>query len=310
VRTIAALEAYGDFAAAGRQIKTMVYVVGGRPTLVLLRGDHEVMEQKLIDGLGTQDIRPGHPDEIRDALGALPGSLGAVGVTALPVIADPSLRGRQNMVTGANEDDWHLRGVAPERDVAVGRWLDVRRVDSGEGCPGCGAPLEVVKAIEVGHIFKLGTKYSEAMGARVLDEEGRERPIVMGSYGIGVGRHLASVVEAHHDDAGIVWPMSVAPFEAVVTPVGADAATAAAAEAIYRGLLERGIEALIDDRDERPGVKFADAELIGIPYRVTVGPRRLAEGKVEVVQRRGRVAQTAALDEAAGIVAAAVTAER
>ena len=310
VRTIAALEAYGDFAASGRQIKTMVYVVGGRPTLVLLRGDHEVMEQKLIDGLGTQDIRPGHPDEIRDALGASPGSLGAVGVTALPVIADPSLRGRQNMVTGANEDDWHLRGVALQRDVAVGRWLDVRRVDSGEGCPGCGAPLEVVKAIEVGHIFKLGTKYSEAMGARVLDEEGRERPIVMGSYGIGVGRHLASVVEAHHDDAGIVWPVSVAPFEAVVTPVGADAATAAAAEAIYRGLLERGIEALIDDRDERPGVKFADAELIGIPYRVTVGPRRLAEGKVEVVQRRGRVAQTAALDEAAGIVAAAVTAER
>jgi prolyl-tRNA synthetase len=168
----------------------------------------------------------------------------------------------------------------------------------------------VVRTIEVGHIFKLGTRYSEAMGARVLDEEGRERPIVMGSYGIGVGRHLASVVEAHHDDAGIVWPVSVAPFEAVVTPVGADAATAAAAEAIYCGLLERGIETLIDDRDERPGVKFADAELIGIPYRVTVGPRRLAEGQVEVVQRRGRASRAAALDEAAAIVAAAVTAER
>ena len=311
VRTIAALEAYGDFAAAGRQIKTMVYVVDGRLTLVLLRGDHEVMEQKLIDGLGTQDIRPGHPDEIREALGALPGSLGAVGVTALPVIADPALRGRRNMVTGANEDDWHLRGVDLDRDIAVGRWLDVRRVERrARAARAAARPSRCVKTIEVGHIFKLGTKYSEAMGARVLDEEGRERPIVMGSYGIGVGRHLASVVEAHHDDAGIVWPVSVAPFEAVVTPVGADAATAAAAEAIYRDLLERGIEALIDDRDERPGVKFADAELIGIPYRVTVGPRRLAEGEVEVVQRRGRASRVAALDEAAAIVAAAVTAER
>jgi prolyl-tRNA synthetase len=214
------------------------------------------------------------------------------------------------MITGANQDDWHLRGVDVGRDIAVGRWLDVRRVNAGEGCPRCAAPLEIFKAIEVGHIFKLGTKYSEAMGARVLDEEGQERPIVMGSYGIGVGRQMAAVVEAHHDDAGIVWPVSVAPFEAVVTMVAADAATTAAAEDIYRGLLERGIEVLIDDRDERPGVKFADAELIGIPYRVTVGPRRLAEGKVEVVRRRGRATEMAAPGEAAAMVAAAVTAER
>ncbi len=310
VRTIAALEAFGEFAAAGRQIKTMAYVIGGRLTLVLLRGDHEVMEQKLIDGLGTADLRPAHPDEIHEALGAMPGSLGGVGVKALPIIADPSLQGRRNMVTGANEDDWHLRGVDVGRDIAVGRWLDVRRVDAGEGCPRCAAPLEVFKAIEVGHIFKLGTKYSEALGARVLDEAGQERPIVMGSYGIGLGRQMAAVVEAHHDEAGIVWPVSVAPFEAVVTPVAADATTMAAAEAIYRELVERGIETLIDDRDERPGVKFADAELIGIPYRVTVGPRRLAEGKVEVVRRRGRVTEMAAPDEAAAIVAAAVTAER
>jgi len=310
VRTIAALEAFGDFAAAGRQIKTMAYVVDGRLTLVLLRGDHEVVEQKLIDGLGTQDIRPGHPDEIGEALGALPGSLGAVGVTGLPVIADPSLRGRGNMVTGANRDDWHLRGVTVDRDIAVDRWLDVRRVEPGEGCPGCGEPLEVFKAIEVGHIFKLGTKYSEAMGARVLDEEGRERPIVMGSYGIGVGRQMAAVVEAHHDEAGIVWPVSVAPFEAVVTPVGSDDATTIAAEGIYRGLLERGVEAILDDREERPGVKFADAELVGIPYRVTVGPRRLAQGEVEVVRRRGRETQTAPPAAAAAVVAAAVAAER
>jgi len=310
VRTIVALEAHGEFAAAARQIKTMAFVVDGRLTLVLVRGDHEVMEQKLIDGLGTADIRPGQPDEIREALGAYPGSLGAVGVTHLPIIADPSLQGRRNMVTGANEDDWHLRGVSPERDIPVGRWLDVRRVNAGEGCPRCGVALEVFKAIEVGHIFKLGTKYSEAMGARVLDEEGRERPIIMGSYGIGVGRQMAAVVEAHHDEAGIVWPVPVAPYEAVVTPVGSDPATVAAAEAIYRELREQGIESLLDDRDERPGVKFADAELIGIPYRVTVGPRRLAEGKVEVVRRRGRESQVVAVAEAAGLVAAAVVAER
>jgi prolyl-tRNA synthetase len=311
VRTIAALAGYGDFAAAGRQIKTMAYVVDGTLTLVLLRGDHEVMEQKLIDGLGTQNIRPGHPDEIHEALGALPGSLGAVGVTAHTVIADPSLRGRRNMITGANEDDWHLRGVEVERDIAVGQWLDVRRVNAGEGCPQCGAPLEVLEAIEVGHIFKLGTKYSEALGARVLDEHGRERPIVMGSYGIGVGRSLAAVVEVHHDEAGIVWPVSVAPFEAVVTLVGGDdAACASTAEEIYRGLLERGVDVIIDDRQERPGVKFADAELIGIPYRVTVGPRRLAEGVVEVVRRRGGESQLVAPGEAAAVVAAAVAAER
>lgn len=310
VRTIAALAAFGDFAAAERQIKTMAFMVGGRLTLVLVRGDHEVMEQKLFDGLGTADLRPAHPDEIREALGAFPGSLGAVGVTDLPVIADPALRGRRNMVTGANEDDWHLRGVDIDRDIAVQRWLDVRRVNAGEGCPNCGEPLEVVPAIEVGHIFKLGTKYSEAVGARVLDEEGRERPIVMGSYGIGIGRHLAAIVEEHHDEAGIVWPVAVAPYEAVVTQVGSDQPVVAAAEALYRDLQERGIDVILDDRDERPGVKFTDAELIGLPFRVTVGPRRLAEGLVEVVRRRDRQVEVVGVADAAAFVAAAVAAER
>jgi prolyl-tRNA synthetase len=310
VRTITALAEYGDFASAERQIKTMVYVVGGALTLVLLRGDHEVMEQKLIDGLGTSNVRPGHPEEIQEALGAFPGSLGAVGVTAHPVIADPALRGRRNMVTGANEDDWHWRGVEIGRDIAVQRWLDVRRVNAGEGCPECGRPLEVLSAIEVGHIFKLGTKYSEAVGARVLDEEGRERPIVMGSYGIGVGRHLAAVVEVHHDEAGIVWPVSVAPYEVVVTLVGTEPAAVAAAEEIYRDLRERGVDVLLDDRDERPGVKFTDSELIGIPYRVTVGPRRLAEGVVEVVHRRDRRVEAVPTGEAAAAVAAQVAAAR
>jgi len=214
------------------------------------------------------------------------------------------------MVTGANEDDWHLRGVEVGRDIAVEGWLDVRRVNAGEGCPECGLPLEVLLAIEVGHIFKLGTRYSEAMGARVLDEEGRERPIVMGSYGIGVGRHLAAVVEVHHDEAGIVWPVSVAPYEAVVTCVGTEPVAVAAAEEIYRDLQERGVDVLLDDRDERPGVKFTDAELIGIPYRVTVGPRRLAEGVVEVVRRRDRQVEVVPTAQAGARVAAQVATER
>ncbi len=311
IRTIAALEEAHDFASGAQQVKTLVYVVDGDLTLLLLRGDHELMEQKLIDGTGTADIRPGHPDEIREALGADPGSLGAVGITHLPVIADPALEGRFNMVTGANEDDWHLRGVDVARDIEVGRWLDLRKVEAGEACIDCGAPLSVDRVIEVGHIFKLGTKYTEALGASVLDPGGDEQLIVMGSYGIGVGRAAAAAVEANHDDDGIVWPVALAPYEAVVTVVKVgDEATMQAAEAIYQSLLDAGVDVIIDDRDERPGVKFADAELIGFPYRVTVGPRGLAEGEVEIMRRRGKEKQTIGLDGAAGVVIEAIAAER
>jgi len=292
IRTIAALAAASDFAPGDRQIKTLVYMVGGEPALLLLRGDHELMEQKVIDGLGTWDVRPAHDEEIVAALGAHAGSLGAVGVTGVRVIADPALRGRKGMVTGANSDDWHLRNVSVERDIAVDTWLDLRLVAAGEGCPVCGKPLEVKRTIEVGHIFKLGTKFSEALGATVLDEQGEQRIIWMGSYGIGVGRNLATVVEASHDEKGIVWPTSIAPYEVVVTIVkGDDAPSLAAAERIYAALESSGIDTILDDRDERPGVKFADAELIGIPYRVTIGPRGLAEGVVEVVHRRDGAVQ-------------------
>lgn len=309
IRTIAALEEAHDFAPGARQIKTLVYVVDGQVTLLLLRGDHELMEQKLIDGTGTVDVRPGHPEEIREALGADPGSLGAVGVTHLPVIADPALEGRTNMVTGANEDDWHLRGVDVARDITVGRWLDLRKVAAGEPCPSCGEPLRLERVIEVGHIFKLGTKYTEAMDVTVLDPEGNERRVIMGSYGIGVGRAVAAAVEANHDDAGIVWPVSIAPYQVVVTVVKADdEATLAAAEAVYDALRDAGVDAILDDRDERPGVKFADAELIGFPYRITVGPRGLADGEVEVMTRAGQEKRTVAVGEAAAMVAAAVAA--
>jgi prolyl-tRNA synthetase len=311
IRTIAGLAEAFDFARGDRQIKTLVYIVEEEPVLVLLRGDHQLQEQKLIDALGTTRLRPAHGEEILELMGANAGSLGAVGVSGPRIIADPALRARTNMTTGANEDDWHLRGVDVSRDIAVDDWVELRTVEAGEACVACGEPLSIKRVIEIGHIFKLGTTYTEALGASVLDESGQERVIIMGSYGIGVGRNVAAVIEANHDDKGIVWPVSVAPFEVVVTVVkGDDPETAAAAERIYEGLLARGVDVIIDDRAERPGVKFADAELVGIPYRITVGPRGLAEGFVEIVRRRDGDVDQAAPEEAAGIVAEVVVAAR
>jgi prolyl-tRNA synthetase len=311
IRTIAELADFAEFAPADRQIKSLVYVIGDEPVLLLLRGDHELMEQKVVDGLGVFDVRPAHDEEIVEWFGAHAGSLGAVGVTGMRIIADPALQGRVDMVTGANEDDKHVRGVDVARDIAVDQWLDLRTVVEGEGCPDCGEPLTVRRSIEVGHIFKLGTKYSDALGATVLDETGEERLLWMGSYGIGVGRNVAAVVESHNDENGIAWPVAVAPYEAVVTAVKMDdEATVTAAESIYRDLVELGVDTLFDDRAERPGVKFADAELIGIPYRVTVGPRGLADGVVEIMRRRDGDTHTVAPDEAAARVAALVEPER
>jgi prolyl-tRNA synthetase len=215
------------------------------------------------------------------------------------------------MTTGANEDDWHLRGVDVARDVAVGRWLDLRRVRAGEPCPVCGAPLVVERAIEVGHIFKLETTYSRKLGATVLDAEGEEVPLQMGSYGIGVGRNVAAVVEVHHDDKGISWPVAVAPYEVVITTLKVDDhATMAAAEGLYERMRAAGLDVLLDDRDERPGVKFNDAELIGIPYRVTVGPRGLADGVVELTVRATGETTTVARDDAASELASLVGSAR
>jgi prolyl-tRNA synthetase len=311
IRTIAELADAFDFASAKQQIKSLAYLIDGRLTLVLLRGDHELMEQKLIDAAGTVDVRAADAPEIREALGADPGSLGAVGVTDLPIYADPVLEGRTNMVTGANEDDWHLRGVDVARDISVGHWTDLRLVTAGEPCSNCGTALELEQVIEIGHIFKLGTKYTEALGATVLDPDGQERLIIMGSYGIGVGRAVAAVVEASHDEDGIVWPVGVAPYDVVVTVVKADdEATLAAAEGIYAELLDGGVEVIIDDRAERPGVKFADAELIGFPYRVTVGPRGIASGEVEVMQRLGKETETVPVGDIAARLIARIESER
>ena len=311
VRTIDDLAAFEGGASAERQIKTLVYVLDGKKTLVLLRGDHPLAEQKLVDGSGAIQFRPAGDKEIRELLGASPGSLGAVGVSDVPILADRALEGRRDMVTGANEDDAHLRGVDVARDIAVSEWLDLREVRAGEPCPACDNPLEVDKAIELGHIFKLGTRYSEAVGATVLDEDGKARPIVMGSYGIGVQRALAAVVERCHDDDGIVWPISVAPFEAVVTVVNPkQVEVSEAAAGIYEALQADGIEVLLDDREERPGVKFKDADLIGIPYRIVVGPKGLEQGKVEVVRRKTKKGREVDLQKAAKSVAESILEER
>ena len=298
VRTIEDLAtSYG--LAADRQIKTLVQVMNGDLTLVLLRGDHQLQDQKLIDATGVTDIRPAQPDEIRAALGALPGSLGAVGVTDLPVIADFALRGRRDMATGANTDDVHLAGVDVDRDIQVGTWADLREVTAGEPCPRCGAPLQFIRAIEIGHIFKLGRKFTSSLGVTVLGPDGSAVVPIMGSYGIGVERAVAVIAEVHHDDAGLTWPVQVAPAEVTVIMVSPkDEAVRVAAESIYGELQAAGRDVLIDDRDERPGVKFKDAELIGIPVRISVGRRDLAEGLVEVVSRATGERERVPVDQA------------
>ncbi len=317
VRTIEDLTTFPGGAAADRQIKTLIYVAINQrheeqrstPFLALLRGDHPLNEAKISNAVSRLlkaeqaellQLRPAHPEEIVAALGAHAGSLGAVGITKLWVIADEALRGRANMTTGANEDDHHLRGVNLERDIKVTDWADLRTVAEGENCPRCEeGTLRVAKALEVGHIFKLGTKYSDSMGARVLTAEGKEVPIIMGSYGIGVERILAAAIELHHDDGGIIFPMTIAPFQVLIAPLNMkDAEIKNTADRLYEQLTTVGIEVLYDDRDERAGVKLNDADLIGMPLRITIGQKKLKEGKVELYDRSTRQSEDIAADEA------------
>ncbi|HEV2836829.1 MAG TPA: proline--tRNA ligase [Pyrinomonadaceae bacterium] len=294
VRTIEDLTTFPGGAEAARQLKSLVYfaTIDGesRPVLAVLRGDHQLHEIKLADALRATAVRPAHPEEIRELLGASPGSLGPVGAKQkhplLFIIADNALQHRRNMTTGANKHEWHIRGVDVERDVKADLWADFRTVESGEGCPRCEVGvLEVFKGMEIGHIFKLGTKYSESMGATVLNQEGKEVPIVMGSYGIGVERIITAAVEQRHDEDGIIWPKSLAPFDVIVTITNMKQDDLReAGEKLYRDLQRAGLEVLLDDRDERAGVKFKDADLIGIPYRITVG-KKVSEGVVELFDR-------------------------
>jgi len=273
-------------------------VVNGEGTLVLglVRGDDRLDEAKLAAVLGSS-VRPATEDEIRDAFGADPGSIGPVGFSG-EVLADESLREGQ-FVTGANRTGWHLRGVEHGRDFRA-RFDDIRQPREGDACPRCGGRLRFQTAVEVGHIFKLGTFYSEPLGARYLDEEGKERPILMGSYGIGPGRIMAAVVEQHHDEQGIAWPSSLAPYEVEVVAIGAAGAEAVGtAESVADALEEEGFEVLLDDRDLRPGEKFADADLVGCPVRVTVGKKTLEDGRVDVLVRRTRAEERVRVDDVA-----------
>ncbi|HEV7744148.1 MAG TPA: proline--tRNA ligase [Pyrinomonadaceae bacterium] len=299
VRTIEDLEKFAGGAKADAQIKSLVYVATidnePQPVLALLRGDHQVHETKLADTLAATAVRTAHPEEIRELLGAGAGSLGGVGAKArakeanfeLLIVADLALKDRSNMATGANKDDHHLRGVEIERDIKPDRWADLRSVVSGQSCPRCDAgTLEVFKAMEIGHIFKLGTKYSKSMGATVLTVQGKPVPIVMGSYGIGVERIITAAIEQHHDADGIIWPKSIAPFDVVVTITNTkDEKLREAADKLYKDLERAGLETLLDDRDERAGVKFKDADLIGIPYRITLG-KKVVDGVVELFERQ------------------------
>ncbi|HZI18184.1 MAG TPA: proline--tRNA ligase [Pyrinomonadaceae bacterium] len=312
VRTIEDLTTFEGGAPADRQIKSLVYVATDGATreqfmaLALLRGDHQLHETKLADSLGASAVRPAQPEEIVGLLGASAGSLGGVGALdkaraakkTLRVVADEALRGRRDMTTGANKDDHHLRGVSVERDIRPDSWADLRTVQAGEACARCeSGVLEVFKAVEIGHIFKLGTKYSESMGAHVLTAEGKEAPIVMGSYGIGVERILSAAVEQSHDEDGIIWPRSIAPFDAVVTVTNVkNQEMIEAGERLYDELRRAGLEVLLDDRDERAGVKFKDADLVGVPFRLTVG-KKIAEGRVELFDRAARQTTDFALDE-------------
>lgn len=299
-KTIAAV---AEFAGrpADSHIKTLLLVADDKPLMVLLRGDHSLSETKLRAALECDAMRPAHPHEIEELLGAAAGSLGPVGVANMEIFADAALEGRHNMIAGANKDDFHLRNVTPGRDFEA-RFGDFREAEDGDIDIESGKPVRRLKSIEVGHIFKLGDKYARTMGFRVLDENGKQVTPIMGSYGIGLERVLTGAIEQNHDERGMMLPVSIAPFETVVTPVNLkNEDQRKAAETLYETLRSDGVDVLYDDRAERAGVKFKDAELIGVPFRVTVG-KRIAEGVVEISERSTGESVDAKLEEAADVL--------
>src|SRR5262249_1490022 len=291
-----------------RFVKTLVYQTpGGDPVAVLVRGDHEVSETKLQAALGGEAVALADAATVARGTGAPAGFAGPGGL-GVRLLADASLRATRGMVTGANRDDEHLVGVEQARDFPDVRFADLRQARAGDACPRCDeGAFESHRGIEVGQVFYLGTKYSRPMGATFLGADGQERPIEMGCYGIGITRTVAAAIEQHHDDAGIIWPAPLAPYGAHVVPVNlGDATLRETAGRIASDLDAAGVDALLDDRDERPGVKFKDADLIGLPVRVTVGPRALARGCVEMKARAGSDVVEVPLGDVAGRVAAQV----
>jgi prolyl-tRNA synthetase len=272
--------------APEKLVKTLFFYADGTPVAVLVRGDEEINEIKVKNFLGCTTLELADDALINQVTGAPRGFAGAVGI-ACNIIADYSVLNMTNFVMGANREDHHLLNVNMGRDFAIKRFADLRFVKESDCCPRCQKPLRLARGIEVGHVFKLGTKYSQAMKAVFLDQQGQERTMVMGCYGIGIGRTVAASIEQNHDEQGIIWPLPLAPYHVIITPVNVNnEALVTVAEGMYRELNGRGVAVLLDDRDERAGVKFMDADLIGLPLRVTIGPKRLAEGQVEIRERR------------------------
>jgi prolyl-tRNA synthetase len=270
-------------------VKTLIYETEKGLVAALVRGDRAINETKLLNHLDVLHLELAGEENVRAATQAPVGFAGPVGLQGLRIVADETVRNLANFVCGANQEDAHYTGVNWGRDVEVPAFADLLLVTGGDPCPRCGTGLELFRGIEVGHIFKLGTKYSKALGCTFTDEDGADRPMIMGCYGLGIGRTVAAAIEQNHDQDGILWPLPLAPFEVLLASLNPDDSEVKKfAEQLYGQLLEKGVEVLYDDRDERPGVKFKDADLIGLPVRLVVGARSLAEGKVEVSLRRDR----------------------
>ncbi len=266
-------------------IKTLIYVVDDQPYAILIRGDRELNEVKLKNHLQGSEVFMAPEDMVKELTGVSVGSLGPIDLN-IKVLADFEIKGMVDAVCGGNRSECHLINVLPGRDFSPAAYLDLRNVEKGDPCPHCQSELQETRGIEVGHIFKLGTKYSKAMDAWFLDEEGIKRHYVMGCYGIGISRVMAAALEQNHDEYGIIWPMAIAPFQVIIIPVNIrDDRQNKLAEYLYQSLLASGVEVLLDNREERAGVKFKDADLIGIPLRITIGPKSLKIGKVEIKKR-------------------------
>jgi len=284
IRTVEEVTAFLSI-SPNQLIKTLIFTADGEVVAALVRGDHEINEAKLKRFLGAEAVELADADLVAETTGAPMGFAGPVGLGAR-IVADHSIKGMKNFVTGGNKADLHLKNVNVGRDFKVNEYGDLRIITPGDTCPRCGGEIRFGRGIEVGHVFKLGTKYSKALKAVFLDEEGKERPIVMGCYGIGVGRTVAAAIEQNHDKDGIIFPVPIAPFEVAILPLQMhEPSVAETAEAIYNELLETHIDVLLDDRQERAGIKFNDADLLGIPVRVTVGLRGVKNGQVELKLR-------------------------
>ncbi|UCG61861.1 MAG: proline--tRNA ligase [Candidatus Zixiibacteriota bacterium] len=271
---------------AHQLVKTLLYMADQKPVAALVRGDRDVNEIKLKNTLGAIEVELATPTQIEEYTGAPVGFAGPVGLKNVPLIVDPLVAKLRNFIVGANANEKHIINVNLDRDFKATKVVDISLARGGDGCPKCNATLDAKNAIEVGNTFQLGTKYSDSLGAKFLDAEGKEQPIIMGSYGIGITRTPQAVLEKYHDEKGIIWPQSIAPYLVEIIPLSVEnQAQVDTAERLYKELTEAGIEVLVDDRDERPGVKFNDADLIGLPMRVTIGDKSLKQGKIELKAR-------------------------